>query len=146
MALKGKVYWKHSNNQQGIPYIPAPNLEGMLCKIKSIKISILFFFHFRIFFLVLQIQLLTIKVNLKSKEYKTSSWNQIACFFYCYLPIFWCISTGSQCIFRIPLTCHLQNKNTQEMCQDYHKKSWHTSFFTVIFRLPCVFYGPYYRD
>ena len=96
--------------------------------------------------LVLQIQLLTIKVNLKSKEYKTSSWNQIACFFYCYLPIFWCISTGSQCIFRIPLTCHLQNKNTQEMCQDYHKKSWHTSFFTVIFRLPCVFYGPYYRD
>ena len=99
MALKGKVYWKHSNNQQGIPYIPAPNLEGMLCKIKSIKISILFFFHFRIFFLVLQIQLLTIKVNLKSKEYKTSYWNRITQFFYCYLPIFLMhIDSFSKCL------------------------------------------------
>ena len=99
MALKGKVYWKYSNNQQGIPYIPAPNLEGMLCKIKSIKISILFFFHFRIFFLVLQIQLLTIKVNLKSKEYKTSYWNRITWFFYCYLPIFLMhINSFSKCL------------------------------------------------
>ena len=31
----------------------------------------------------------------------------------------------------------MYSKNAQEMCQNYHKKSWHVSFFIVLFGLSC---------
>ena len=65
MALKGKILLELINNQQDIPYIAVPKREGMsfsgmaklklksflkVSRRKSLKILILFFFHFRISF------------------------------------------------------------------------------------------------